>query len=360
MKTIKHVQIKSPQGDLPVEINKISPPRINHDCFGPNRNVDTVIINSCEQKLIRECCRPNETQGKKVKMLNKRQRYIAEQTEDFYWKRVNRNLGWLGNTPEEQRLRQGRLKDVVVGIAGCGGIGGATAERLVRMGVRNIKVADPDTFDISNINRQFGASIDSVGRNKAETVAELIYNTTRDVNIDVFPEGITEETVDEFFDGCDYVLDKIELYEIPARYTLHRAFRRSPRCKFMLLTPVFGHRAFVFKWTHESMSAEDYFGLPDAPIETATQAEQLIRRFIPEMPEYPSRVILDDWFITRRECPIFAGTPPLAQGLLASRIGLAITELDQISGSHQLPVTPGYAMFDTQLWEAKIVNGMWW
>lgn len=293
-------------------------------------------------------------------MSQAHRKYTAEQSEDFYWKRVHHNLGWLGDSPEEQRQRQERLGDVVVGIAGCGGIGGATAERLVRMGVRNIKVADPDTFDVSNINRQFGASVDSIGRNKAEVVAELVHNTTKDVNIDVFPEGITEEDVDEFFDGCDYVLDKIELYEISARYTLHRAFRRSTKCKFMLLTPVFGHRSFVFKWTRDSMSAEEYFGLPDAPITTAAQAEQLIRRFIPEMPSYPSRDMLDEWFIKRQECPIFAGTPPLAQGLLASRIGLAITELDQIPGSRQLPVTPGYAMFDTQLWEAKIVEGKWW
>jgi len=59
--------------------------------------------------------------------------------------RAHRNLGWLGDSPEEQWQRQERLGDVVVGIAGCDGIGGATAERLVRMGIRNIKVADPDT-----------------------------------------------------------------------------------------------------------------------------------------------------------------------------------------------------------------------
>lgn len=295
--------------------------------------------------------------------LSERIRYTAEYDEGFYRTRVGRNLGWLGHTEEEQWERQCRLRDTVIGIAGCGGIGGATADRLVRMGVRNLKLADPDTFDVSNINRQFGASVDTVGRNKAEVVAETIYTTTRDVNVDVYPEGITPDTpevIDEFFAGCDYVLDKIELYEIRARYALHQAFRRSGQCQFMLLTPVFGHRAFVFKWTRDSMPVEEYFGIPaDATMDEST-ARQLISRFIPEMPDYPGRDELNRWFIKDLTCPIFAGTPPLAQGMLASRLGQAITGLDQLPGAYPLPVTPGYSMIDTQQWIAKTVEGCWW
>jgi hypothetical protein len=293
--------------------------------------------------------------------MSERKRYVATETDDqYYWQRVRRNLGWLGNTVPEQQERQLKLKNAVIGIAGVGGIGGATAERLVRMGVQNLKVADPDTFEISNINRQFGAGIDTVGRNKAEVVAEAVYNTTRDVNIEVYPEGITEKVADEFFEGCDYVLDKIELYEIEARYTLHRAFRRSERCRFMMCTPVFGHRTFFFKWTHDSMTAEEYFGVPEGEEMNEKNAEQLISRFIPEMPDYPDRSVLDEWFVKNRECPIFAGTPPLAQGMLASRLGQAITGLDQLPGSVPLPVMPGYGMLDTQQWVAKTVEGQWW
>lgn len=289
-----------------------------------------------------------------------RARYTAQQDEAFYWSRVDRNLGWLGDSVEQQRERQQRLRDVVIGVAGCGGIGGATADRLVRMGVRTLKLADPDTFEASNINRQFGATVGSIGKNKAEVVAELVYETTRDVDIEVFPEGISDDNADEFVSSCDYVLDKIELYEIPARYALHRAFRRSERCRFMLLTPVFGHRAFVFKWTRDSMPAEEYFGLPeDTPMDEPAR-RRLISRFIPEMPDYPSRAMLDEWFVERATCPIFAGCPPLAQGLLAERIGLAVTGLDELPGTQALPVTPGYAMFDAQRWEAKIVEGKWW
>lgn len=292
---------------------------------------------------------------------NKHLKYIAkEQSEDTYWERVNRNLGWLGNTEKEQKERQEKLKNVVIGIAGTGGIGGAVADRLVRMGVRNLKLADPDTFELSNINRQLGATIDNVGKNKAEVVAEMVYNLTKDVNIEVYPEGITSATADEFVSGCDYVMDKIEFYNLPARYALHRAFRKSPRCKFMLLTPVFGHRAFVFKWTKDGMPVEAVFGLPEDVAWTPSTIRQLMERFIPELPSYPSRETLENWFIEKKCCPIFAGCPPLAQGMLVERLGLAITGLDNLACATQIPAQPGYAMFDALTWEAKIHKGIWW
>ncbi|MGO4430717.1 ThiF family adenylyltransferase, partial [Streptomyces sp. MCAF7] len=75
--------------------------------------------------------------------------YRGTYDEKFYWERVDRNLGWLGNTPEEQRARQEKLRDSVIGIVGTGGIGGAVAMRLARMGVRNLKLADPDIFELS-------------------------------------------------------------------------------------------------------------------------------------------------------------------------------------------------------------------
>ena len=50
----------------------------------------------------------------------------------FTAQRVNRSLGWLGNTEAEQHQRQEKLKNATVGIAGTSGIGGQLAQRLVR------------------------------------------------------------------------------------------------------------------------------------------------------------------------------------------------------------------------------------
>ncbi|GLY83798.1 ThiF family adenylyltransferase [Actinoallomurus iriomotensis] len=285
-----------------------------------------------------------------------RTRYESEYDDKIYWERVKRNLGWLGDTDEEARKRQTKLRDTVIGVAGAGGIGGSMVERLARLGVLRLKVADFDTFEYSNINRQLGAGVRSVGRNKAEVVAEYVHEMTPDVAIDVFPEGITEESAAEFVEGCDYVLDEIEPYEFRPRYALHRAFRASESVNFMLTGYVFGNRTFLWKWTRDSMPVEEFIGLPDDAEMNERTAEHLIGRLIPETPGYPGAAMQRRWLIEEQECPIVPGAPPMSQGLLTDRMMLAITGIEDETDSVRLPVSPGYAMVDSRTWTAKIVE----
>jgi hypothetical protein len=285
-----------------------------------------------------------------------RTRYQSEYDENIYWERVKRNLGWLGDTDEEARKRQATLRDTVVGVAGAGGIGGSMLERLARLGVLKLKIADFDTFEYSNINRQLGAGVRNVGRNKAEVVAEYVHEMTPDVAIDVFPEGITEESAAEFVDGCDYVLDEIEPYQFKPRYALHRAFRESDSVNFMMTGYVFGNRTFLWKWTRESMPIEEFIGLPEDAEMNERTAEHLIGRLIPDTPGYPGTEMQRRWLIEEQECPIVPGVVPMSQGLLTDRMMLAITGIDNEADSTRLPVSPGYAMVDSRTWTAKIVE----
>lgn len=210
-----------------------------------------------------------------------RQQYRGTYDDDFYWERVNRNLGWLGDTTEEQRARQEKLRDSVIGVVGTGGIGGAVAARLVRMGALNLKLADPDHFDLTNVQRQYGAGRDTIGRNKAEVVAEQVYGLTGDVNIDVFPEGITPDTAEGFMDGCDYVMDQMEFFQIKNRYVLHRAFRASDRCKFMFKIPTVAHSTIIFTYTKESMPIEEVYDVPEDAEFTPEVTRRLMERSCP-------------------------------------------------------------------------------
>lgn len=277
--------------------------------------------------------------------------------ENLYWDRVNRNLGWLGDSEKEQRERQERLRDSVIGIVGTGGIGGAVALRLVRMGVRRLKLADPDEFDVSNIQRQAGADLANIGRNKAEVVAEAAYDLTKDVDIDVFPEGMNDDSAAEFVDGCDYVMDQMDFFQIANRYALHRSFRAAPRCQFMLNIPTVGHSVFVFKYTKDSIRIEDVYDIPENAEINPAVARRLMERIIPEMPSYPSREMLDHWFIDMQRMPIFGACPPMAEGILTERLD---QEIMGIPGLEPLPRQPGYAVFDSLTWTAKIVRGKWW
>ena len=92
---------------------------------------------------------------------------------------TTRNLGFV--TPEEQAL----LQQARVFIPGVGGMGGAAFMLLVRAGVGAFAIADIDTFEVSNLNRQVFASLDSVGRPKVEVAAEAARRINPDIQLEV-------------------------------------------------------------------------------------------------------------------------------------------------------------------------------
>lgn len=289
--------------------------------------------------------------------MSKRIKFTGKYDDAFYWERVDRNLGWLGDTVEEQRARQEKLRDSVIGIVGTGGIGGAVAARLVRMGALNLKLADPDNFDLTNVQRQFGAGRDTIGRNKAEVVAEQVYALTGDCNIEVFPDGVTPENAEEFMDGCDYVMDQMEFFQIKNRYALHRAFRASDRCKFMFKIPTVAHSTIIFTYTKDSMPIEEVYGIDEDAEFTPEVVHRLMERIMPEYQDFPSEELLDQWFVDNLKMPIFGACPPLAEGVLVERLAQEIMDLP---GRVKLPPQPGYALFDTLTWTAKLVDKAWW
>jgi hypothetical protein len=81
---------------------------------------------------------------------------------DFtYAEMTTRNTGFV--SPQEQE----RLRSSCVFIPGVGGMGGAAFMALVRAGVGRFIIADLDTYEVSNLNRQLFATLDTVGQPKA-------------------------------------------------------------------------------------------------------------------------------------------------------------------------------------------------
>jgi len=64
--------------------------------------------------------------------MSNRIRLNGVYNDDLYWQRVNRSLCWLAEGDAAQRVAQLKLSNAIVGVAGCGGIGGALAMRLAR------------------------------------------------------------------------------------------------------------------------------------------------------------------------------------------------------------------------------------
>ena len=133
---------------------------------------------------------------------------------------TRRNIGLL--TPEEQE----RMRALVVAVAGCGGVGGPAAHFLARLGVGELRLADPETFEPSNVNRQFAAYIDTVGVNKAEAVATELRRINPALKVTAWTEGLAAEMVDPFLDGAGAVVDALDFWSLGTERLLHREAAR--------------------------------------------------------------------------------------------------------------------------------------
>jgi molybdopterin-synthase adenylyltransferase len=92
---------------------------------------------------------------------------------------TTRNIGFV-SAAEQERLRQS-----CVFVCGVGGMGGAALMALARSGVGRLIVADVDTFEISNLNRQLFAFTDTAGRPKAEAAADAVRRINPELEIEV-------------------------------------------------------------------------------------------------------------------------------------------------------------------------------
>lgn len=177
-------------------------------------------------------------------------------TEDKnYTDSFSRNIGVI--TEDEQRL----LQQLTICVAGLGGIGGAVVSILARMGVGHFRIADIDTFDIKNINRQVSSSHSSLGKKKVHVLRDLIKDINPYAQVECFEEGVQDHNVDTFLEGSDVVIDAIDFFCFSPRNTLQNACYKLK--KPVLFSAPLGFSATLLMFAPESMSFNDYFDFKD-------------------------------------------------------------------------------------------------
>lgn len=170
-----------------------------------------------------------------------------------YNKAFYRNIGWV--TEEEQK----KIATIKIAIGGLGGVGGDEIIGLARMGFQHFHIADFDSFEYSNFNRQSGATINTVGESKVDVTKKLLEEINPNIDIKCFYNGINEEEVGEFLKGVDIYVDSLDLFALHARILV---FKECHKRKIVALTaaPLAMGVSFL-AFTQESMSFDKYFGL---------------------------------------------------------------------------------------------------
>ena len=166
------------------------------------------------------------------------------------------NLGWL--TRPEQRTLRGKC----VAIAGLGGAGGLHLLTLVRLGVGRFHLAEFDTFELGNFNRQVGASLSSVGRPKLEVMGAMARDINPTVEIADFPEGVNESNVDAFLSGADLFVDGLDFFAIAARELVFAECARQG-IPATTVGPI-GMGAALLNFMPGKMSFTEYFGFDES------------------------------------------------------------------------------------------------
>jgi len=106
------------------------------------------------------------------------------------------------------RENQEILNNKSVLIVGCGGLGNIIATTISCIGLEKIYLVDFDDIEIHNIHRQFQFSLNDIGKNKAEVLADKIKRCDTEVNA---LEGYFDENMDI---KVDLVFDATDNFEV--------------------------------------------------------------------------------------------------------------------------------------------------
>lgn len=164
-----------------------------------------------------------------------------------------RNIGWV--TEAEQAALRGKR----IAIAGVGGVGGVHLLSLARLGIGAFHVAEMDTFDLVNFNRQAGAMMSTLGRPKVEVMIEMARDINPELDIKVFGEGVNAGNLDAFLYGVDLYVDGLDFFAFQARRDTFNACH-AKGVPAVTAAPL-GMGTAVLSFLPGRMSFEEYFRL---------------------------------------------------------------------------------------------------
>ncbi len=194
---------------------------------------------------------------------------------------TSRNIGWI--TEKEQTY----IASKRIAIAGLGGVGGAHLLTLARLGITQFNISDFDSFEVHNFNRQSGAFMSTVGKEKLEVMEKMAQDINPEADIKTFNRGINRDNIDDFFDGVDLYVDSLDFFALDAR---KMAFKKCAEKNIPAITAApLGMGCAFLAFIPGGMTFEDYFRL-----EGHSDEEQLIKLLIGLSPSMMQRTYLVD------------------------------------------------------------------
>jgi molybdopterin/thiamine biosynthesis adenylyltransferase len=130
-----------------------------------------------------------------------------------------RNIGTIGIKG------QAKLLSSHVAIIGAGGLGGTVLEILARFGTGKITIADFDTFEESNLNRQLLSNTKNLKSKKTKAAVERVKSINPAVEIKAFALKLTDKNASKILADADIAADC--LGGLKNRFVLEKAAKKA-------------------------------------------------------------------------------------------------------------------------------------
>ena len=263
-----------------------------------------------------------------------------------------RNVGWIH--PMEQEV----LSHASVAIAGAGGDGGELAIQLARLGVGELRLADPDPFEAENINRQACATTKTIGVNKAVAVGDYLQQINPNIRIQTYTDGVNVDNIEQFVNGADLVIDETEFTMHALGVMIARQARSQGIPNLMTLNVGFGSLTTTYAPTGHTL--EKTLGLSEtAPLDEISEMPVPLTRWLATLPSYAHLEVFKRVAATKDgdeqlDVPTVAPGVALAAGTAATQAFLSL-----VGGKNKRPqpvFAPRVIAMDAMVPSTKIIR----
>ncbi len=181
--------------------------------------------------------------------------HYAQNADQYYADAFSRNIGLL--TEGEQK----KLRNFKIAIAGVGGVGGFHLMTLLRLGVGKFHIADMDCYEIPNLQRQCGAFMETLGKNKAASMKQTALSVNPHADIQTFEKGVLENNIDQFLSGVDILIDGIEFFSIEIRRLIFKEAQK--RGIYTITAGPLGFGSALLIFAPSGMRFDEYFDIKE-------------------------------------------------------------------------------------------------
>lgn len=116
---------------------------------------------------------------------------------------------------------QSRIAEGSVLVIGAGGLGCPVALYLGAAGIGRVRVADGDSVDLTNLQRQIGHTTSSIGDNKAFSLVRSVRAINPEIDVEPVPEALAGDALHAAVTEADLVVDASDNFA--TRHAVNRA-----------------------------------------------------------------------------------------------------------------------------------------